>query len=270
MYAVSGDAEFGWDSDNRKDEALTAGVLENNTSWYKGKHTVQFGGKLRMEWNNVRELQQAQGSHDFAGPWTSLYSPADDDVVPFTGSGFADVLLGMPSFLSNQYNRGFFYFRQTEAGLYFTDQWRVNSRLTLNLGLRWDKWTPYREKYNRLVVPDINSVFDKFEVVTPGDNRIQDLPGIPPSVLASWSKRGLTYTTAQAADMPGSLFRADNNTSSPLGAAFHIARKLCWWSVLRLPLTMPLSKILHRPETTRHELRFPRMSTVRTLISIIR
>jgi hypothetical protein len=246
MYAISGDAEFGWDADNRKDEALTGGVLENNTTWYKGKHTVQFGGKLRMEWNNVRELQQAQGSHDFAGPWTSLYSPADDDVVPFTGSGFADVLLGMPSFLSNQYNRGFFYFRQTEAGLYFTDQWRVNSRLTLNLGLRWDKWTPYREKYNRLVVPDLNSVFDRFEVVTPGDNRIQDLPGIPPSVLESWSRRGLTYTTAEAAGMPGNLFRADNNNFGPrLGAAFQITKK----TVLRGAYgeyfwTMPLSQIL--------------------------
>jgi carboxypeptidase family protein len=246
MYAVSGDAEFGWDADNRKDEALTGGVLENNTTWYRGKHTVQFGGKLRMEWNNVRELQQAQGSHDFAGPWTSLYSPADDDVVPFTGSGFADVLLGMPSFLSNQYNRGFFYFRQNEAGLYFTDQWRVNSRLTLNLGLRWDMWTPYREKYNRLVVPDINSVFDKFEVVTPGDNRIQDLPGIPPAVLESWSRRGLSYTTAQAAGMPDGLFRADNNNFGPrLGAAFQISKK----TVVRGAYgeyfwTMPLSQIL--------------------------
>ncbi len=167
-------------------------------------------------------------------------------MVPFTGSGFADVLLGMPSFLSNQYNRGFFYFRQTEAGLYFTDQWRVNSRLTLNLGLRWDKWTPYREKYNRLVVPDINSVFDKFEVVTPGDNRIQDLPGIPPAVLESWSRRGLTYTTAQAAGMPDNLFRADNNNFGPrLGAAFQISKK----TVLRGAYgeyfwTMPLSQIL--------------------------
>ena len=90
---------FGWDSDNRKDEALTAGVLENNVTWNKGKHTVQFGGKYRREWNNVRELQQAQGSHDFAGPWTSLYSPADDDAVPFTGSGFADLCSwGCPAF----------------------------------------------------------------------------------------------------------------------------------------------------------------------------
>jgi len=244
--AYSGPTYFGWDSDNRKDEALTGGVIENNTTWNTGRHTIQFGGKLRKEWNNVRELQQAQGSHEFGGPWTSLYSPDNDDAVPYTGSGFADLLLGIPSGLSNQYNRGFFYFRQTEAGLYVTDRWRVTSRLTLNLGVHWDKWTPYREKFNRLVVPDIASVFTKFEVVTPGDHKIQDLPGIPPAVLASWSKRGLTYTTAQAVGMPDNLFRADNNNFGPrLGAAFMITKK----TVLRGGYgeyfwTMPLSQIL--------------------------
>ena len=55
------------------------------------------------------------------------------------------MLLGLPSFLSNQFNRGFFYFRQTEIGLYFNDSWKVTPRLTLNFGLRWDKWTPYTE-----------------------------------------------------------------------------------------------------------------------------
>src|SRR5438876_814405 len=251
FYAYSGPTYFGWDSDNRKDEALTGSNIENNTTWNKGKHTIQFGGKIRKEWNNVRELQQAQGSHNFGNSWSALYSPEADAAAPFTGSGFADLLLGLPDYLSNQYNRGFFYFRQTEANLYFNDRWKVTPRLTLTLGLRWDKWTPYHEKFNRLVVPDIKSVFDKFEVVTPGDHRIQDLPGVPPSVLESWSLRGLTYTTAQAVGMPDNLFSADNNNFGPrLGAAFKIANKM----VLRGGYgeyfwTMPLSQILQSSRT---------------------
>jgi hypothetical protein len=246
FYAYSGPTYFGFDSDNRKDEALTAGVIENNTTWNKGKHTIQFGGKVRKEWNNIRELQQAQGSHDFGGPWTSLYDANDDAPAPFTGSGFADMLLGLPSYLSNQYNRGFFYFRQTEASLYFNDRWKVTPRLTLTLGLRWDKWTPYSEKFNRLVVPDIQTVASKFEVVTPGDNRIEDIPGIPPAVLQSWSLRGLKYNTADAVGMPSKLFSADNNNFGPrLGAAFKISNKM----VLRGGYgeyfwPMPLSQIL--------------------------
>jgi hypothetical protein len=242
----SGTTYFGWDSDNRHNQALTGGVAENNSTWIKGKHTIQFGGKVRKEWNNVRELQQTQGSHNFGGPWTSLYDPVDEAETPFTGSGFADLLLGLPDSLSNQYNRGYFYLRQTEVGLYFNDRWRMTPRLTLNLGVRWDKWTPYHEKFDRLVVPDIQSVFDRFEVVTPGNHRIETLPNIPPSVLASWSLRGLKYTTARQAGMPDSLFAADNNNFGPrVAAAFKITNRL----VLRGGYgeyfwTMPLSQIL--------------------------
>jgi Carboxypeptidase regulatory-like domain len=237
---------FAFDSDNHHNQALTGGVLENNTTWNKGTHTIQFGGKIRKEWNNVRELQQAQGSHNFGGSWTSLYDANSDRAFDYTGSGFADLLLGLPDYLSNQYNRGYFYFRQTEAGLYLNDKWKVTPRLTLNLGMRWDKWTPYTEKYNRLAVADSRTVFDRFEVMTPGNHRMQDLPGIPSSVLDSWSVRGLTYTTASERDYPGNLFRADNNNfGARVGAAFKITDK----TVLRGGYgeyfwPMPLSQIL--------------------------
>jgi hypothetical protein len=242
----SGPTFFGWDSDNRHNQALTGGVIEDHVTWVKGQHSIQFGGKARKEWNNVRELQQAQGSHNFGGSWTSLYDPVDDAAVPFTGSGFADLLLGLPDFLSNQFNRGYFYFRQTEVGLYFNDRWKVTPRLTLNLGVRWDRWTPYSEKFNRLVVPDIQHVFDRFEVVTPSDIRIEALPNVPPAVLASWSLRGLKYSTASQSGMPDGLFAADNNNFGPrIGAAFKISDKM----VLRGGYgeyfwTMPLSQIL--------------------------
>ena len=239
---------FAWDSDNRKDEALTGEVLEDHVSWIKGKHNVQFGGKIRLEQNNVRELQQAQGSHDWDGSWTSLYDPSANWFVYGTGSGFADFLLGLPSFLSNQFNRGFFYFRQAETGLYFNDKWKVSPRLTLNLGLRWDKWTAYHEKENRLAYLDLNTVTDPslFQVVTPGNHTMESLPGVPPAALDSWAARGLTWTTANSIGYPSNLFRADNNNFGPrLGAAFKINNKM----VLRGGYgeyfwTMPLSQIL--------------------------
>lgn len=221
------DDKFGWDSDNRHDQALTGGVIEDNVTWNKGTHTIHFGGKYRREWNNIRELQQAQGSHNFRSNWTALYSPSDDAAVPFTGSGFASLLLGLPNALSNQYNRGYFYFRQSEKGFYFTDRWKATPRLTLTLGLRWDNWTPYREKYNRLVTTDLDSFVGKFEVLTPGNHRIQDLPGIPPSVLGSWSARGMTYTTANAANYPESLFSPDRNNFGPrVGVAYRLSDKM--------------------------------------------
>ena len=251
LYA-SGAYPWGyWDSDNRKDEKLTAAILENNTTWIRGKHTFQFGGKFRPEYNNVRELQQAQGSHNWGGEWTSLYDPVGEQGVSFTGHGFADLALGLPDFLSNQFNRGYFYFQQKEMGLYLNDNWKVTPRLTLNLGLRWDNWTPYKEKFNRLVAIDPDHVADRFQVVTPGNIDIRSLRNVPASVLDSWSVRGLTYSTADKEGFPSALFATDRNNFGPrLGAAFKVTDK----TVLRGSYgeyfwPMPLALILQSSRT---------------------
>ncbi|MBI3697757.1 MAG: TonB-dependent receptor [Acidobacteria bacterium] len=240
-----------WDADNRKDEMLTAYVIEDNMTKVRGKHTFRWGGKIRREYNNIRKLQQSQGSHDFGEAWTALYDPEGDEAKSFTGIGLASLALGLPTFLSNQYNRGFFYFQQWEIGVYAQDTWKVSQRLTLDIGLRWDKWTPYTEKYNRLVNVDLRNFADRFQVVTPGNHRMEELPGVPPSVLASWAARGLTWKTASEAGLPDHLIPADNNNFGPrIGAAYKITDK----TVVRAGFgeyywTMPLSQILQTSRT---------------------
>lgn len=243
---------FAWDSDNRKDENLTGYHVEDNITWVTGKHSFKFGGKFRWEQNHVRELQQAQGSHAFEGAWTSLYDPAGDQVVPFTGNGLASMALGLATELTNQNNRGYFYFRQKELGLFFQDTWKVTSRLTLDLGVRYDRWTPYSEKYNRFVGIDPLTLASTFQVVTPGNVPLEEIPGIPPSQLASWRARGLSWTTAEKANMPSNLVRADNNNFGPrIGVAY----KLTSSTVVRGSYgeyfwTMPLAQILQSMRIT--------------------
>jgi len=240
-----------WDADNHKDQNLTTYLIEDNLTKIVGRHSLIFGGSFRREYNNVRELQQAQGSHTFAEAWTAQYDPVGDQAVSFTGVGVASMALGLPTFLSNQFNRGYFYFQQSEAGLYFQDSWKVARRLTLELGLRWEKWTPYSEKYNRLVNMDLGALASKFEVITPGNTTMESLPGVPPTVLASWAKRGLTWRTANQAGLPSSLIPAENKDFGPrLGFAFRLTNKTSirggygeyFW-------TMPLSQILQTSRT---------------------
>ncbi len=243
---------FCWDNDNRGDQNLTGYVLENNLTYATGKHTFKMGAKVRYEQNNVRELQQAQGSDSFETDWTALYEPAGDDVAPFTGDGMATMALGLPTYLSNQNNRGYFYFRQFETGLYFQDTWKVSNRLTLDLGVRYDRWSPYSEKQNRFLGVDPETVDSLFQVVTPGNVQMESLPGAPPSQLASWAARGLTWTTADAIGFPKNLVRADNNNFGPrIGFAYKLTNR----SVLRASYgeyfwTMPLSQILQSMRTT--------------------
>ncbi|HET7215668.1 MAG TPA: TonB-dependent receptor [Terriglobia bacterium] len=214
---------FGWDADNPQHQNLTSVAIADNYTWIKGKHTIQLGGSFGWEDNNITTIQQAQGSHNFGLDWTCQWDGINQ-CSPDTGSGFASLLLGLPDYLSVQFNHGYFYFRQKNLGLYISDKWRVTPRLTLSLGVRWDKFTPYSEKYGNITAPPLETILNSFQTVTPGP--ITDIPNIPPGVLPSWSARGLQYVTASQIGYPHNLFAADNNNFGPrLGAAFKINDK---------------------------------------------
>jgi hypothetical protein len=241
---------FPWDADNRHNQDLTSYIAEDNFTWIKGKHTLEAGGAFHMEQNNIQELQQSMGSDNFGGEWTCQFDGISS-CLPDTGEGISALLLGLPDYLSNQYNRGYFYFRQKYFSWYFNDKWRVTPRLTVNLGVRWDKWTPYREKQNRLVTAPLDSILNSFQVITPGSNAISSLPGVPSAVLQSYADRGLSYSTADAYGYPSSLFAADNNNFGPrVGAAFKINDKAVLrgsYGIFYWPT--PLSQILQTSRT---------------------
>ena len=127
-------------------------------------------------------------------------------ITPFTGSGLASLELGIPAYLSNQYNRGFFYFQQKEVGIYAEDTWKMTPKLTLSLGLRWEFWTPYKEKYNRMDTIDLNSLSPtSMQVVLPQNTTLNTIPGLPAAVINAWAARGLTGVSANSIDFPSAL-----------------------------------------------------------------
>jgi hypothetical protein len=98
---------------------------------------------------------------------------------------------------------------------------------------------------------DLTDYVGKMQVITPGDTRMEDIPGIPPAVLASWANRGLTWTTANSIGFPSSLLPKDTNNFAPrIGAAYRMSDRwvvragygIFYW-------TMPLSQILQSSRT---------------------
>jgi len=239
-----------WDGDNRDEQHLTAFQIDDNVTWIKGKHTVKFGFKGRQEYNNIGDWQQQEGSHYWGNDWTGQFDPQAKQQLSFTGSGFGTMLLGIPSYLSDQYNRGYFYFREKELGLYFNDTFKVTQRLTIDYGLRWDAWTPYNEKYDRLVNLDIKN-YPGMMVITPHNTTMESIPGIPPAVLESWKLRGLTWETADQAHFPGALVPPN---WKDFGPRFSVAYKLSDKWVIRGGFgmyywPMPLAQILASSRT---------------------
>jgi hypothetical protein len=119
-------------------------VLDNVT-FVRGAHTFKAGVDYRKVQRNFTQiLGFPAGSFTFGGAFTS--DPANPSN---TGNAFADFLLGIPSDGNLIRNSGLAGLRNTEFGAYWQDTWKVNAKLTLNYGVRYDLFTPQYETYDR-------------------------------------------------------------------------------------------------------------------------
>jgi hypothetical protein len=117
-----------------------------------GAHSLRTGA----EWRNYREKSILSppthtGQFNFGTTWTR--GPLDNSpAAPGSlGQSFAAFLLGLPE-NSSFVNRDEGYDeRSSTTGIFVQDDWRITSRLTVNLGVRYEFETPLSEKNNRSV-----------------------------------------------------------------------------------------------------------------------
>ena len=111
-----------------------------------GKHSITFGAEYDR-WQVFMDAAPSfpQGLFSFAGTLTA--NPNNPNA---SGNGFADFMLGYPTFATVQTGDSGGYMFRSNARWYFNDQWRVTPNLTINLGIRWEYDGPFSEKYNRL------------------------------------------------------------------------------------------------------------------------
>ncbi|HTM47689.1 MAG TPA: TonB-dependent receptor, partial [Bryobacteraceae bacterium] len=121
--------------------------LQPNLSWTRGRHVVKLGSEFRRYNDNTRNPGLASGSYTFSGAWTQANPQRADSA---SGNEFSSFLLGYPSLGSVDRNIDPAY-RSKYAALFLQDDFKVNSRLTLNMGLRWDYEAPRAERYDRMV-----------------------------------------------------------------------------------------------------------------------
>ena len=122
--------------------------LADTVTWLRSNHTFKFGGTaIRRELGQQR-TQFGKGFYFFRD---AIPVAGTRPELGFTGYEVADVLVGTTEFTATGIPG--FVPRNTihyENALFVQDDWRVNPNLTLNLGLRWDIFTPYYEEDDQL------------------------------------------------------------------------------------------------------------------------
>ncbi len=104
-------------------------------SWNKGNHSLKIGGEITL-------------NKDVQDTLLNNYGIAGFTANNATGNAFADFLLGIPSSF-NQDAPVTALTNTVYAAIFLQDDFRVNSQLTLNLGLRWEVQTPPTDPKNR-------------------------------------------------------------------------------------------------------------------------
>ena len=108
--------------------------LSDDFTLIKGKHQLGFGADIRREQLNIENNQQSNGIFNFNGT--------------VSGNALADFLLGIQSSYS-QGNPNPNALRESVFALYAQDTYRLTSKLTLNLGLRWEPSLPPFDAFGR-------------------------------------------------------------------------------------------------------------------------
>jgi len=98
--------------------------LRDDLSWTKGAHQLKFG----FSWAIYKKVQDAFANTEGNFTFNGLY----------TGYDYADFLLGYAQSYSEDGVKITGHWNNVSPAAYVQDNWRVNNRLTLNLGVRWD------------------------------------------------------------------------------------------------------------------------------------
>jgi len=127
-------------------EAQNTFDIQDNVLWVKGKHNFTFGFQFQSLQDNETFSQTA--SFSFSNNETAQFS-STGTLMSTTGLGYAGFLLGaVDSASSPQYTVTETGGRYKTYAFYAQDDYKLSSRLTLNLGLRENIWSPFTEVNN--------------------------------------------------------------------------------------------------------------------------
>ncbi len=185
-------------------------TFQPNVMWMRGAHTIKSGLDLRLSQYSRLSSGEAGLRLNFNRGFTQRVFNTGDSL---SGNSIASMLLGAVASGGVDFNAAPIFMWKYYAP-WIQDDWKVNNRLTLNLGLRWDFNTPIRERFNRqnyaLDLVTLNPVSQRID-----RTRFPQIPEI---------RGGLEFLSVNG--NPSTPWRLDKNNLQPrIGVAYKLNEK---------------------------------------------
>lgn len=182
---ITGLSDLGRQATNPQWQYPTVYNPKVNYTWLAGRHSFKSGYEFQHIQTEVQDVNPLYGRDEYAGQFSRPVGVTTNNNL----YNLADFMFGARSryALSNILIANL---RQNMHFMYLQDDWRVNDRLTLNLGLRYEYATPWVEKDNIL------SNFDPATrtMVLARDGSLQDRSTLEPDRNNFGPRLGMAYT----------------------------------------------------------------------------
>ncbi|GGH08347.1 TonB-dependent receptor [Silvibacterium dinghuense] len=173
-----------------------------------GNHTLKVGFDGRQYRMSVQSYGDSSGSFTFG---SNFVTSGTTGATQTFGGDMASFLFGLPS--AGEYDlEARADYHQYYIGTFVQDDWHVNNRLTLNLGLRFDIDTPFEEKLSRTVNGFNPSATVNYAATPSFSGATETVDGETYTVSSINTAGGLTYPTGST---NGAVYKNNSGFFSP-------------------------------------------------------
>lgn len=167
--AVSGFTQFGEQGTNPQFNNPTQANPRVNYTWLKGRHSLKFGYEFGWLSQAISDFHPKFGMDTYAGSFSSA-----GKTTTAQAANLADFLFGARSNYQLNAVNEVNYLRHWHFG-YVQDDWKATSKLTLNLGMRYEFMSPNYEQNNKLY--NFDPANDRLIAAGNGNDVISTAPG---------------------------------------------------------------------------------------------